>query len=72
MTKTQLLEHSRGSELDHEHRLLSGTPRVCELGVFSCVVGCIRRESVELFCQAAPRVLAWKISVVFSDILDVV
>ena len=46
MTKRQLLEHSRGSGLDHEHRLLSGVPLVCELGAFSCVVGCIRRESV--------------------------
>ena len=46
MTKTQLVEHSRGSGLDHKHRLLSGVPRVCELGVFSCVVGCIRRELV--------------------------
>ena len=47
MTKTQLLlEYSRGIELDHEHRLLSGVPRVCELGLFSFVVGCIRRESV--------------------------
>ena len=46
MTKTQLLEHSRGSGLDDEHRLLSGVPRVCELGVFSCVDGCISRESM--------------------------
>ena len=46
MTKTQLLEHSLGCGLDHEHRLLSGVPPVCELGVFSCVIGCIRRESV--------------------------
>ena len=44
-TETQILEDSRGSGLDLEHRL-SGVPRVCELGVFSCVVGCIRRESV--------------------------
>ena len=41
MTKNQLLNHSRGSGLDHEHGLLSGMPRVCELGVFSRVVGCI-------------------------------
>ena len=46
MTKTQLLEHSRGSGLDHEHRLLSGVPGACELGVFGGVVGCICRESL--------------------------
>ena len=43
---TQLPKPARGSGLDREHRLLSGVPPVCELGVFSCVVGCIRRESV--------------------------
>ena len=31
MSKTQLLNHARGSGLDHEHRLLSGVPQVCEV-----------------------------------------
>ena len=46
MTKKHLLEHSPGSGLDHKHRLVSGVPRGCELGVLSFVDGCIRRESV--------------------------
>ena len=62
MTKTQLLEHSRGSGLDHEHRLLSGVHRVCELCVFTCLVGRIRRESA---CCGGWNLmssrLAWKI-----------
>ena len=46
MTKTQLLEHSQGSGLDHERRPLSGVPQVRESGAFSCVVGCIGRASI--------------------------
>ena len=80
MTKTQLLEHSLVSELDHEHCQLSGVSRVCELGVFGCGVGCIAASgcaaavAVELFCRVAPRVLAWKINrfQFLSDILDII
>ena len=46
MTKTQRPPHSRGSGWYYEQRLPSGVPRVYELCIFSCVVGCNRLESV--------------------------
>ena len=45
MADTQVLEHSGGSGLDHENRLLCRVPRMCELCLPTVIVECYRRES---------------------------